>query len=236
MSDAKRILDSIFEKYSEEQGFENVLLKYKILEILRFIQGPAVLDIGCGVGFLCKALSGNVERVFGLDGSPVKIQRAKEINAASNIVYVLGMFEEWKPDTLFNTVVATNVLEHVENVHDFLNLCRNALAPGGQIIVTVPNALGLHKRIGMHMGLINDFYALTEADVAKGHQRVYNRQSLENDLKKENFAIVYSGGLLLKPLSSKQMEAWDEGLVDALYEIGKELPDYCSSLIVVGKK
>lgn len=229
-------LDRIFESYSEEKSFENVLLKYKIRELLPFVVGPAVLDIGSGVGILCRTLADRVETVVGLDGSPAKTARAKEINAAPNITYVCALFEEWSSAGVFNTIIATNVLEHIQDSPAFLRRCHDLLAPGGRLIVTVPNALGLHKRIGKQMGLIDDFYALTEADRAKGHVRIYDRQRLNAEITAAGFTLLHSGGILLKPLSHQQMEAWDPRAVDALYEIGKELPDYCSSLITVATK
>jgi 2-polyprenyl-3-methyl-5-hydroxy-6-metoxy-1,4-benzoquinol methylase len=228
-------LDHIFAQYSEEEGFENVLLKYKTSEVLRFVRGPSVLDIGCGIGFLARILAGEVDRVVALDGSPAKIERAGQTNSASNVTYVCSMIEEWVPPEAFDTVVATNVLEHVTDTVAFLRSCRGMLRPRGRIIVTVPNAIALHKRIGRTMGLIDDYYALTEADIAKGHLHVYDRQLLEQEIVAAGFALVHSGGILLKPLSHRQMEAWDAKVVDALYEVGKELPDYCSSLIVVGE-
>ena len=47
------------------------------------------------------------------------------------------------------------------------------------------------------------------------------------------FQVERAGGILLKPLSHQQMESWDIRVVDALYEVGKELPEYCSSLMIV---
>lgn len=229
-------LDRIFEKYSEEQGFENVLLKFKIRSVLPFVLGPSVLDIGCGVGFLCGLLSEQVETVVGLDGSASKIARAKVLNAAANISYVCTLFEDWTSSERFATIVATNVLEHMADAQTFLGRCRELLSPGGRLIVTVPNALGFHKRLGRYMGLTDDLYALTEADREKGHFRVYDRQQLEAEISSVGFDILHSGGILLKPLSHRQMETWDLKVVDALYEMGKELPDYCSSLIVVANK
>jgi 2-polyprenyl-3-methyl-5-hydroxy-6-metoxy-1,4-benzoquinol methylase len=229
-------LDQIFELYSEERGFEHVLLKYKTREVLRYVRGPTVLDIGCGVGFLCQSLLGMAERVIGLDGSPAKIKRAEALNQSPSVEYVCAMFDEWKPETSFDTILATNVLEHVPDAGAFLRRSLSLLVPGGRLIVTVPNALGLHKRIGRAMGLIDDFYALTPADLAKGHTRIYDRARLEVDFRAAGFEILHSGGILLKPLSHQQMEGWDPRMVDALYEIGKELPDYCSSLLLVGTR
>lgn len=229
-------LDRIFENFSEEEGFENTLLKYKILEVIRFVHGDSLLDIGCGLGFLSRALSSQVNKVVALDGSLAKIERARKINVAPNISYECTMFEDWTSIEPFDTIVATNVLEHVSDAGAFLERCREMLLPGGRFIATVPNALGLHKRIGMQMGLLQDYYALTAADKAKGHNRVYDRALLESEFKAAGFSIQHSGGILLKPLSHRQMESWDPKIVDALFVIGKELPDYCSSLLVVGQK
>jgi 2-polyprenyl-3-methyl-5-hydroxy-6-metoxy-1,4-benzoquinol methylase len=229
-------LDQIFEIYSEEKGFENVLLKYKIREVLRFVRGPAILDIGCGVGYLCQSLVGSADRIVGLDGSPAKIARARSLNHSTTVEYVCSMFDAWEPAEPFDSILATNVLEHVSDARGFLRRCRSFLVPGGRMIVTVPNALGLHKRLGKAMGLIDDFYALTPADLAKGHTRIYDRGRLEEDFRVSGFDIFHSGGILLKPLSHQQMESWDPLTVDALYEVGKELPDYCSSLLLVGTR
>jgi hypothetical protein len=84
------------------------------------------------------------------------------------------------------------------------------------------------------MGLIEDYYSLTSADHGKGHTRIYDSRLLRGEFQKAGFQVDHLGGILLKPLSHQQMEAWDQRLVDALYEVGKELPEYCSSLIVVG--
>jgi hypothetical protein len=85
------------------------------------------------------------------------------------------------------------------------------------------------------MGLINDFYTLTPSDRAKGHRRIYDGDKLRADLEAAGFTIEKLTGLFLKPLSSKQMESFDLNIIDALYKIGKELPAYCSSIMVCAK-
>ena len=229
-------LDKLFKTFSEEKGFESTLLKYRIRTILPFVQGPSILDVGCGVGSLCRALAKQVETVIGLDGSSTKISRAREINKAPNVSFVCDLFENWSHSGKFQTITASGILEHIPNTHSFLKHCLDILSLDGRLIVVVPNALGLHKRIGKYMRLIDNFYTLTKADTAKGHYHVFDRKQLEKEISLAGFQIVHSGGILLKPLSSQQMESWDPKIVEALYEIGKELPDFCSSLIVVAKR
>jgi len=228
------ILDNIASVYTEENGFEVVLQKYKILEVEKFCVGDTMLDVGCGVGEMVKALAPRFKRVVGIDGSPSKIRIAKQKNGRDNVEYILSFFEDYKPTEKFDFITCTNVLEHVEDGVAFLKLLKSWTSKEGKIVVTVPNALGLHKRIGMKMGLIKDYYALTEADIEKGHVRIYDMNSLKKDFEKAGLSIEHIGGILLKPLSHTQMERWDSNVVDALYELGHELPEYCSSLIVIG--
>lgn len=44
----KNKLDTIAGQYSDEKGFEAVVTRYKLKEILKFTHGPEVLDLGCG--------------------------------------------------------------------------------------------------------------------------------------------------------------------------------------------
>lgn len=226
-------LDTIAKIFSEDSGFEKTLMKYKILEIKKFCRGKNLLDIGCGVGTLTKALSLMFDSIVGIDGSKIKIQKAKRNNSAPNIEYLNMLFEEYNPSDKFGFIVSTNVLEHIDNPRFFLKKTKALLSQGGRVAMTVPNALGLHKRIGKAMGLINDFYQLTKEDIKKGHKRIYDSKMLRNEFLSAGYKIEHIGGILLKPLSHKQMESWDLKIVDALYEVGRELPEYCSSLIIV---
>jgi 2-polyprenyl-3-methyl-5-hydroxy-6-metoxy-1,4-benzoquinol methylase len=226
-------LDNIAQVFSEDAGFEQTLMKYKILEIEKFCKGMSMLDIGCGVGAITKALCPRFNNVTGIDGSEIKIEKAKKHNSASNITYICTLFEKFDPNMQFDFIVAANVLEHVDNPQYFLKKIRTWLASRGRIVITVPNAVGLHKRVGKAMGLINDFYQLTESDIKKGHKRIYDRNTIKAEFLSSDFRIEFLGGILLKPLSHSQMEAWDTKIVDALFEVGKELPEYCSSLIIV---
>lgn len=229
----KKELDKIYASFNENMGFEKILIKYKIASIKPHLTGKRLLDIGCGLGFLCQSFANDFETVVGVDGSPEKITKAKHINTHPNVTYIQSMFEDFKPTKPFDTIIATKVLEHVVDSIAFLIHLKHMLSPKGRIIITTPNALGLHKRIGKHLGLISDFYTRTPADLEKGHKRIYDKEKLVHELKTASLQVSLIEGLFLKPLSHSQMESWDTKICDALYDIGKELPDYCSSLMAV---
>lgn len=229
-------LDIISRTYNEEIGFEKTILKYKMLSITPYLYGKSLLDLGCGVGFFCNSFSNKFNIIVGVDGSHKKILKATSLNKHPHISFIEAMFDKLNISYAFDTIIVTNVLEHVQNAIDFLAWIKKLLSESGRIIITVPNALGLHKRIGKHLGIIPDYYALTDADRAKGHKRIYDRATLSSDVQSAGFSIIATEGIFLKPLSHKQMESWDSSVCDALYEIGKQLPDYCSSILLVAKK
>ena len=212
-------------------------MQYRIVEVIARMRGDSLLDVGCGVGNLCRAVSDRATKVVGLDGSPTRIDIARQGTSDENVEYVAELFEDFQPDQTFDTVVLNNVLEHVDNPVDLLKRVAHWLAPRGITIITVPNAYSLNKRIGLRMGLISSLYELTDGDRVKGHVRVYDRNSLTDDIEAAGLRVTFSGGLFLKPFSNAQMESFaNEDLLEALYEVGKELPDYCGSLMLCAEK
>ena len=232
-------IDQIFERYKGEIGFEAVLGKYKARSTLPLCRGNVALDMGCGFGRSTAPLASRFERVVGLDASSDRIARARSENSAPNIEYVQGYIEDYEPDERFDTVVMSNVLEHLEHPLRVLRQVRKLMNVGGVAIATVPNAKSVHKRLGLHMGMVDDLYELTPRDLEGGHYRIYDAKSLRELFVEAGFTVTNLTGILLKPLSNTQMESWDPDLCDALFEVGKEIPhseELCAILLIAGEK
>ena len=175
-------LDQIFQKYTEEKGFENTLLKYKTIEVKNQITGKRILDVGCGVGIMTNQLATNTNKIVSIDGSVEKIKIAKKKHP-KNVEYILTLFSDYHPEKLFDSIIMTNVLEHIKEPIKFLKeINNNWLNTKGRVIITVPNALALHKQLGKEMGYINDYFKLTDADIGKGHFKNYSMDSLQSDI------------------------------------------------------
>jgi ubiquinone biosynthesis O-methyltransferase len=228
-----RSLDEIAKDWCEEEGFERFLVNLRIIEVKKRAKGSTLLDVGCGTGLLCRALATSFKKVVGVDGSEWKIKTAKKLTNATNVEYHFSYFEKFEPAGQYDTITMTNVLEHVDDPISFLKRAKQWLSPEGIILATVPNALGLHKRVGLKMGLISDLYALTQDDLSKGHKRIYDPDMLRQDFFEAGFKVDELTGMFLKPLAGKQMMMFGADLLNAYYELGKELPDYCSSLLVM---
>ena len=229
-------LDKIYREYTEEAGFERVLIDYKFEALAQYAKGQRALDLGCGIGLLTQRLGAMFHEVIGVDGSPKKIQAAVARNRCDNVKYVCALFDDFTPAGTFDTVIATNVLEHVENPERLLSRVAGWLADGGALILTVPNATGFHKRLGMKMGLVSDLYALTSEDLKKGHKRIYDAERLREAFRHAPLKLRSIEGIFFKPLSHPQMETVDRALYPLLYDIGKKRPEDCSSLLAVAEK
>lgn len=214
--------------------FERILGKYILIEIFEHAKGPNVLDVGCGDGSLTGQIAEKFEFVVGIDPSPKKIAIAERNN--SNVEFVSSMLEDYKTNIRFSSIIMVNILEHVDDPVIFLKKAKDMLTENGQILIFVPNALSLNRRIGKEMGMVSSYYELSETDIAVGHQRFYDKEIICNDILKAELIVVNINGIFLKPLSNKQMEEWDKSIYDALFRVGKELPDYCGLLFAIAKK
>ena len=83
------------------------------------------------------------------------------------------------------------------------------------------------------MGLIDSLDELSSRDHKVGHQRVYDFDSLENDLNKSGFEVKLKKGFFLKPLPNSMMTTFDRRLIVEFNKSSTYLPDqYLANICV----
>ena len=106
-----------------------------------------VLDFGCGTGDnLTVPLAERYPHIqfIGVDSDETSIAYARRSCELGNLEF-RHYPREFAFDEKFDVIVASEVLEHVDEPDIFLTTLRGSLAPGGALIVTIPNGYGPYE-------------------------------------------------------------------------------------------
>jgi ubiquinone/menaquinone biosynthesis C-methylase UbiE len=110
----------------------------KRLELIKRLVGEnkgRLLDCGCGEGHLLSQVNG-IE--YGVDLSDVSLERARERNPDADIRKA-DICSLPFDDELFEIVICSEVLEHIDNYRKAISEIVRVAKSGGRIIITVPN-------------------------------------------------------------------------------------------------
>jgi 2-polyprenyl-3-methyl-5-hydroxy-6-metoxy-1,4-benzoquinol methylase len=188
--------------------------------------GDRVLELGCGTGnLITMPLLGWGHDVVGVDLDEVSIAYGKKMLSEAGLdPSALVACDVRELSGEFDVVVASEVLEHLadEDLHIVLAAVRERLAPGGRLVVTVPNGYGLFElenflwyRTGLHRlftrlrnralgrslrrlkrkvatGWREPEHPMTLAD--SPHRQRFTWRSIQKVLAKAGFEVVHARG------------------------------------------
>jgi 2-polyprenyl-3-methyl-5-hydroxy-6-metoxy-1,4-benzoquinol methylase len=131
-----------------------------------------ILDVGCSGGQLIELLSINsFVNIYGIDVSENAINKCKE--KGLNNVFVMDGEKPIFNNDRFDIIIASDVLEHIENDRSGLAEWNKLLKPGGQLVIFVPAYRFLWSYI----------------DELNHHYRRYSKTSLISRLEEANFKV-----------------------------------------------
>jgi SAM-dependent methyltransferase len=190
-----------------------------------------VIELGFGEGVTLSRLALLPRRYLVVEGAPSLAEQVR--TEFPGVEVAPALFEEYIPDAPCDRLLALHVFEHVD---DPVALARHLLswvAPGGEIVVIVPNRRSLHRRLAVRMGLQPELDTLSPRDHLVGHQRVYDLEWLEADLRTAGFEPFERRGFFLKVLPNSMMLDYSPELIQGLNDLGDELPADLAANIAV---
>jgi 2-polyprenyl-3-methyl-5-hydroxy-6-metoxy-1,4-benzoquinol methylase len=216
---------------NDQLDFDRRLIDFRYETLRPHLQGPSGLELGPADGQMTRSLIHNFENLTIVDASTELLSLIPD---DPRLTKVASLFEDYQPAGKFNTILMEHILEHIEHPVELMARAKTWLAPGGKMLLGVPNGNSIHRLAAVKMGLLKQPTELNERDHALGHRRVYTPRTFSKDAVAAGLEIVDSGGVFFKPLSNKQIQDnWDERMMRGFYELGKDFPDFAAELYLV---
>jgi len=129
-----------------------------------------VMDFGCGTGVLFDESSQVADHVYGVD---IVLDPARLLVDTWNLEKVTLLTPDEAENTLpsqsIDTIIAAEVLEHIEPLDDTLAFFRDRLRPGGTLLVSLPTESLLY-RLGRRLAGFHGHYH--ESNAASIHPQI----------------------------------------------------------------
>ncbi|WP_410502646.1 methyltransferase domain-containing protein [Exiguobacterium acetylicum] len=141
--------------YDQLGGAFGKRVRARVHWIVRQAKGERILDIGCSGGVVPILLGREGKHVVGIDVLPEAIIEAKQAlleepaSVKAKVELVEANLMTYSTETRFDTVLMTEVLEHIGEPERFIARAVSFIEPEGRLVITVPfgvNDYADHKR------------------------------------------------------------------------------------------
>ena len=231
-------LDKFLTAYSTDKLYnfdQKIQLSWYAKRVInKFACNFSVLDLGLGHGITANLFSQHFVDYTILEGSQEVIRKYKLEFPNSSAKIINTYFENYETSKRYDLIIMGFILEHVNTPVQIINRYKNFLKndksfdkKGSRMILAVPNAEAMNRRLGMYAGILDDITKLSDYDRELGHLRYYTTDSFRKDIEACDLKIVNMEGIYLKPFTTKQILSlnFDQKIIDALCLLGLKYPE-----------
>jgi len=174
------------------------LIGYHKFFISKINQHENILDLGCGYGAVAFSIAQSIQgNVLGIDINPDSIKKAKELFLLNNLKFEVGDGCSIGKRKGFETIVLSNVLEHIDDRISFLANCNINIRPK-RWLIRVPMkkrdwSVALRDELGIYSFLDHD------------HKIEYTKDSFLQEMQ--------AVGMTAKTIEVQWGEIWAEVLL-----------------------
>jgi 2-polyprenyl-3-methyl-5-hydroxy-6-metoxy-1,4-benzoquinol methylase len=242
MSAERQRLEAVVASYGDAYApFDAAMRGYMMRTLGPFFREGPCLQVGCAHGEQTALLEDRFPDLTVVEAARPFLLLAAD-KASPRVQFVESLIEDYETDRRFETILLTHVLEHVADPVAVLKHLGRLLTPSGRLFVVAPNAEAASRRIAVKMGVLPDLEALSEADAAAGHRRVYRLDTLTRDARQAGLHVAATGGIFFKPLANFQFDQLmggpliGEAFMEGCYELGREHPTFCASIYLIAER
>jgi SAM-dependent methyltransferase len=229
--------------------YNKILVHYQALSCIENSISGTLLDLACGEGIMTEYFVNRFSRIVAVDAASVHLNKA--IKRLPSVEFHHALIEEFETEEKFDNVFLLMILEHVQDPIQILRKAASFLKDNGVLVVHVPNANAINRRLAVKMGTLLNCEELSPFDInVVGHRRSYNIDLLNKDIQIAGLRVRKNGGIFYKMLSTPQMDwflkngLWNAGhgwgrseendknwrseFCRACFELGNEQPEDCN--------
>ncbi|PVZ99086.1 hypothetical protein BB558_004912 [Smittium angustum] len=189
-------------------------LKYKTLSDQDYNKNPApfsgskIVDVGCGGGLLSESLSRLGGQVLGVDASPENIGIARAhmlldpsfVDGVFSLDYIESTAEKLVEEKkTFDLVTSVEVIEHVENYHEFLKSLADLTSPGGLLVMSTINRTILGRLLCV---AIPEYLLNVVPRGTHDYEKFVKPEEISRVLEQVGLKVVDVTGIWYKPISN----------------------------------
>ncbi len=174
-----------------------------ILRRVLATNAPRILDCGCGLGSESILFASQGARVTGIDLKPARLavaearreRYARLLGRPLAIDFRLENLFDLDYRAEFDIIWVKEAISHIHPLPDFYAFALRALRPGGQLVITDPNAGNLRKRRWVearrHGPVITTFpHPRTGVPIPYADERILTIPQIKGDLVQHGFRIA----------------------------------------------
>lgn len=233
----------LYNPNSPEIDFDFYLVKYRYEVLLpRFKYSNFAVELGCGTVFSLEILAKLFDKIFVVEKNKEQIEYVKRKipeNIKEKFKFLntdwlsfsklreIAFFDNY--DIIFFEGI--EYLEHQKSIYFLKNL--KDIFKNFRLHLVTSNKKSLHRRLGFYMGLLDNLDSLKySSKIASMKKWLADRYTLLSLLKQSGYEVKYIEPYFLKILPNDFLKKLPENIIEALFDLGKELPDYCAEIYV----
>ena len=196
--------------------------------------GARVLDLGCGSGAIGRFLAARDGTAAGpIDGLTISADEAALAAPTYRRVEVADLDAAHLPQLFapagYDAIVCADVLEHIRQSPRVLAECRALLAPGGRLLLSIPNA-GYSGLVAELMA--GEFRYRAEGLLDETHVRFFTRRTLMRFLREHGWVDVQAD-VITRQLPDSEFNVAFDALPPAVARHLLALPDALTYQFIV---